>query len=230
MKCCVKILVLPLVLLVSAITLSHADTMSEQELEDWFNDDSDLNIDEVNEGQLTFIPPAADEDAVSTDAVATLTSDSLEKGMVSLQQCYRNLDPVPEVDVVYRYRNMQQLHIVSSGNIADARVIGNSLQLKDVTAGAFVCIAAQVQLLEKMDDDTYGLSFGPYYRRFLDGYYPYHAVVAINYPPALLEFAAISPSPGPYFELVKKPGELILDTWFEGVLQVDITFNSAAAE
>lgn len=231
MRRCLEILLLIMVL---QIKPSYAETMSEQELEDWFNDDSDMTsdnrVDEVNEGELTFIPPPADEDAVATDAMVSMTSDSLEKGMVSLQQCYRNLDPVPEVDVVYQYRNMQQLRIVSSGNIAEARVVGNSVQLKGVTAGAFVCIAAQVQLLEKINDGAYSLSFGPYYRRFLDGYYPYHAVVEISYPPALLEFAAISPSPRPYFDVVKKPGELMLDTWFEGVLQVDIMFKSAAAE
>ena len=234
MRRCVEILVLVLVVLVSTITPSYADTMSEQELEDWFNDDSDLSLDsravEVNEGELIFIPPPADNDVVATDAVVNLSSESLDTGMVSLQQCYRNLDPVPEVDVVYRYRNMQQLRIVSSANIADGSVVGNSVQLKGVTAGAFVCIAAQVQLLEKLDDDNYGLSFGPYYRRFLDGYYPYHAVIAVNFPPSLLEFAAVSPSPRPHFELVTKPGELIVDTRFEGVLQVDIRFKSAAAK
>ena len=226
----VEKILLILVLLVSTVTPINADSMTEQELEDWFNDDSDMSsdnrVDEVNEGQLTFIPPPEEKDAVSTDAVVTVTADSLDTGMVSLQQCYRNLDPVPEVDVVYRYKNMQQLRIVSSGNIVDARVAGNSVQLKDVTKGAFVCIAAEVELLEKSTDNNYGLSFGPYYRRFLDGYYPYHATVKISYPEKLLKFTAVSPSPGPYFELVRKQGELILDTWFEGVLLVDITFNS----
>jgi len=249
----VKILLLSLVLLplVSTISPTYADTMSEQELEDWFLEDPfkddtnlplDSHADEVNEGQLTFIPPLEDKDVVSTDAVVSLTADSLDTGMVSLQQCYRNLDPVPEVDVVYRYKNMQQLRIVSSRNIADARVVGSSVQLKDVTKGAFVCIAADVQLLEKISQDAadlaanqaatqvarnyYGLSFGPYYRRFLDGYYPYHATVSINYPDKLLEFSAVSPSLRPHFELVRKPGELVLDTWFEGILQIDIRFSS----
>ena len=102
----VEKILLILVLLVSTVTPINADSMTEQELEDWFNDDSDMPLhihaDEVNEGQLTFIPPPEDKDAVSTDAVVTVTADSLDTGMVSLQQCYRNLDPVPEVDVVYR--------------------------------------------------------------------------------------------------------------------------------
>ena len=237
MICNVEKLIPPLFLLVSMMSPSYAEPMSEQELEDWFledpfKDDSELDVDEVNEGQLTFIPPSEDKDAVSTDAVVTLTADSLDTGMVSLQQCYRNLDPVPEVDVVYRYKNMQQLRIVSSGNIADAKVVGNSVQLKEVTKGSFVCIAADVQLLEKIvekdSEVTYVMSFGPYYRRFLDGYYPYHATVSISYPEELLDFSVVSPSPRPHFEAVRKPGELLLDTWFEGILQIDIAFKSKA--
>ena len=225
-----EILLLCLVLAISSLTLIYADSMSEQELEDWFNDDSEMDINVVNDGQLTFIPRPADKAVLSTDAVVTMTKASLETGLVSLQQCYRNLDPVPEVDVVYRYKNMQQLRIVSSGNIADARVAGNSVQLKDVTAGAFVCIAADVQLLEKSVEGSYLLSMGPYYRRFLDGYYPYHAMVTINYPIGLLDFSAVSPSPRPHFEVGRKPGELILDAWFEGVLRLDIRFSSSARD
>lgn len=159
-----------------------------------------------------------------------MTDASLVTGLVSLQQCYRNLDPMTEVDVVYRYENMQQLRIVSSENIAQARVAGNSVQLKGVTAGAFVCIAADVQLLEKFAEDSYVMSMGPYYRRFLDGYFPYHAKVTINYPIDLLDFSAVSPSPKPHFDVVRKPGELILYAWFEGVLQLDIMFSSSVRD
>lgn len=225
-----EILLLSLMLAISTLTPIYAESMSEQELEDWFNDDSDMAIDDVNEGQLTFIAQPADKAVLSTEAVVTMTAASLDTGLVSLQQCYRNLDPVPEVDVVYRYKNMQQLRIVSSGNIADARVAGNSVQLKDVTAGAFVCIAADVQLLEKSAEDSYVLSMGPYYRRFLDGYYPYHSIITIKYPSELLDFTVVLPSPRPNFEVLRKPGELILDAWFEGVLQLDITFSSSALD
>lgn len=226
-----EILFLSLMLSISIATPIYAQTMTEQELEDWFNDDSDMDIDidAVNEGQLTFIPQPAVKAVLSTDAIVTMTAASLDTGLVSLQQCYRNLDPVPEVDVVYRYKNMQQLRIVSSANIADARVVGNSVQLKDVTAGASVCIAADVQLLEKSAEGFHVLSMGPYYRRFLDGYYPYHAKVTLYYPDELLEFSAILPAPRPHFEVVRKPGELILDAWFEGVLQLDITFSPSAS-
>ena len=225
-----EILFLSLMLTLSTLTPIYAESMSEQELEDWFNDDSDMAIDDVNEGQLTFIPQPADKAVLSTNAVVTMTKASLDTGLVSLQQCYRNLDPVPEVDVVYRYKNMQQLRIVSSGNIAETRVAGNSVQLKDVTVGAFVCIAADVTLLEKVADGFYLLSMGPYYRRFLDGYYPYHTIITLNYPFELIDFNDISPPTGPDFKVRRKPGELILDAWFTGVLQLDIRFSSSTHE
>ena len=212
------------------VTPTYADVMTEQEIEDWFNDDSEPSNDDVNEGQLTFIAPPADKNILATEAVMTITDNSLKTGMVSLRQCYRNLDPVAEMEVVYSYKNMKQLRIVSVGNIADARVIGNSIQLQDVTASAFVCVAADVQLLENKAEDFYVLSYGPYYRRFLDGYYPYHATVIIDYPQRRLRYADVSPSQRPMFELVTEPGKLIMDTWFEGVLQVNITFSEIAGD
>jgi hypothetical protein len=212
------------------VTSTYADAMSEQEIEDWFNDDSELSSDDINEGQLTFIAPLTDKNILATEAVMTITDNSLITGMVSLRQCYRNLDPVAEMDVVYSYKNMKQLRIVSVGNIAEARVIGNSIQLQDVTASAFICVAAEVQLLENKAEDFYVLSYGPYYRRFLDGYYPYHATVIIDYPEHRLRFADVSPSQRPMFEFVTEPGKLIMDTWFEGVLQVNITFSEIAGD
>ena len=228
--------ILVLILAVAVATPIHAETMTEQQLEDWFNDDGDMDVDmdravdDVNEGQLSFIAPPADKAVLATDAVVSMTEASLSTGLVSLQQCYRNLDPVPELDVVYSYRNMKQLRVVSSENIAQASVAGNSIQLQDLDEGASVCIAAEVQLLEKTSEQSYGLSFGPYYRRFLDGYYPYHVTITINYPEHLLDFSEVSPSPGPHFELIRKPDELTLDAWFEGVLQLDVRFSSTASD
>ncbi len=219
-------LFLSLILAIFTVSSPYADALSEEELEDWFNDDSEPSIDDVNQGQLIFISPLADKNILSSEAIMTITDNSLKTGMVSLQQCYRNLDPVAEMEVVYSYKNMKQLRIVSVGNIADARVVGSSIQLQDVTASAFVCVAAEVQLLENTAEDSYVLSYGPYYRRFLDGYYPYHVTVIIDYPERHLRYADVSPIPRPLFELVKQPGKLIMDTWFEGVLLVNITFSA----
>jgi hypothetical protein len=54
--------------------------------------------------------------------------------------------------------------------------------------------------------------------------------VIIDYPERRLRYADVSPSQRPMFELVTEPGKLIMDTWFEGVLQVNITFSVIAGD
>jgi hypothetical protein len=214
-------------LLAFVYAVAHAE---DQSAEDWFNDDSDLNIDEVNEGDLKFIKPVADKRILHSEAILKVTEDSLDTGMVGLQQCYRNLDPVPEMEVVFDYKNIEQLQITSIDNVGNASLDGQSVQLKAVSQSASVCISAQVQVLEKAGQDTFILSHGPYYRRFLDGFYPYHISVSINFPESRLKFVDISPQPEPLFDVVQQPGKLFLDTWFEGVLLVEIRFSGVAGE
>ena len=207
-----------------------AEPLTEQEIEDWFNDDSEKDVAGVNEGILEFISPLTDKNILSTEGVMTISDDSLKTGMVSLRQCYRNLDPVNEMDVVYSYKNMKGLQVVSFDNIEDVRVVGNSIQLQGVAKSAFVCITAEAQLLKTTAEGAYRLSYGPYYRRFLDGYYPYRVTMTVDYPQKSLSFAAISPPSRPLFELLKEPGKLFMDAWFEGVLRVDITFSEIVTE
>ena len=193
--------------------------------EDWFNHDSELSIEEVNDGELAFIAPITDKSILHSAAVLSITEKSLETGWVGLDQCYRNLDPVGKMDVVYRYKNLKQLTITSINNIGEAKVEGQTIQLEDVSSSATICVQAEVQILEKTGQDSFVLSNGPYYRRFLDGYYPYHVTVGINYPAEKLNFTRISPAPQPLFEVIQQPGKLLVDTWFEGVLLIDITFS-----
>ena len=54
--------------------------------------------------------------------------------------------------------------------------------------------------------------------------------MTIAYPHNRLGFTAVSPSSRPLFELQKQPGKLFMDTWFEGVLLVDIIFSAIDAE
>ena len=193
--------------------------------EDWFNDDSDLSIEDVNEGELTFITPITDKSILHSGSVLSITEKSLGTGWVSLEQCYRNLDPVGKMDVVYRYKNIKQLKITSSGNIGEAKVDGQTIQLEDVSSSAYICVQAEVQILEKTSQDTFVLSNGPYYRKFLDGFYPYHVTISISYPVDKLKYTRILPAPQPLFDVIQQPGKLLVDTWFEGVLQIDIIFS-----
>ena len=223
----VKALLLCVVLAAFIIDPVSAESMSEKQLEEWFNDDSDLSITDVNEGELAFIAPVTDKSILHSRSVLSITEKSLETGWVGLDQCYRNLDPVGKMDVVHYYKNIKQLKITDSGNIGEAKVDGQTIQLEDVSASAHICVQAEVQILEKTSQDTFVVSNGPYYRRFLDGFYPYHVTLIISYPADKLKYTRISPSPQPLFEVIQEPGKLLVDTWFEGILQIDIKFSGA---
>ena len=194
--------------------------------DDWFNENDDLSIDDVNEGELTFITPITDKSILHSGSVLMITEKSMETGWVDLQQCYRNLDRVDKTDVVYRYKSIKQLKIISSGNIGNAKVDGQTIKLEDVSSSAYICVQAEVQILEKTSQDTFVLSNGPYYRQFLDGYYPYHVTVSISYPANKLKYTRITPASQSLFEVVQQAGKLLLDTWFEGVLLIDIKFSA----
>ena len=214
--------------LLAALNIDHVQAAVPAEQtpdEDWFDENSDPSIENVNEGELEFIAPITDKSILHSGAVLSITEKSLETGWVGLDQCYRNLDPVAKMDVVYRYKNIKQLKITSSDNIGEAKVDGQTIQLEDVSSSAYICLQAEVQILEKTSQDSFVLSNGPYYRRFLDGYYPYHVSVSISYPAEKLKYTRISPAPQPLFEVIQQPGKLLVDTWFEGVLLIDIKFS-----
>lgn len=224
----VKTLLLCAVLVAFNIDPVYAGVPTEQTPgDDWFNDDSDLSIEDVNEGELAFIAPITDRSVLHSRSVLSISEKSLVTGWVGLDQCYRNLDPVDKMDVSYRYKNIKQLKITGTGNIGEAKVDGQTIQLEDVSSSAYICVQAEVQILEKSSQDTFVLSNGPYYRRFLDGFYPYHVTVSISYPADRLRYTRISPAPQPLFEVVQQPGKLLVDTWFEGILQIDIKFSGA---
>jgi len=225
----VKILILYIALLSCYSDCVYANApVDKSAAEAWFNDDSDLLIEEVNEGDLNFIAPFTGKKILHSEAVLTITDSSLKAGWVELQQCYRNLDPIGKMDVVYRYKNIKQLKITSLNNIGDTRVNGQTIHLQDVSASAHLCIQAEVQILEQTSDQKFTLSNGPYHRKFFDGYYPYHVTLTIRYPADRLKYTHILPEPQPLFKVIKQPGKFFLDTWFEGVLLIEIKFSGAA--
>jgi len=225
----VKILILYIALLACYNGFVYANAaVDKSAAEAWFNDDSDQLIEDVNEGDLNFIAPITDKKILHSEAVLTITDASLEAGWVDLQQCYRNLDPIGETDVVYHYKNIKQLKITSLNNIGEAWVNGQTIHLQDVSASAHLCIQAEVQVLEQANDQNFTLSNGPYHLKFFDGYYPYHVTLTIRYPADRLKLTHILPAPQPLFKVVKQPGTFFLDTWFEGVLLIEIKFSGAA--
>ena len=216
-----------LVLLTPVLTAGEA-TMTPEELERWFQDDSEQRAIEVSGGELVFLPsrPTRADGRPLPHSYNRLVIDaaSLDDGWVQLEQCHYGLDAVAEAEVVYRYKQLRDLRVLSSDNIGRVWVEGPSVQLQDVQRGATLCIAAAVRVFYRNPDGSFTLVNGPYHRKFLDGYYPYHVTLAVRYPAPRLRYLGMQPEPQPGLSVTPAEGAVTVEAWFEGELNTELRF------
>lgn len=204
--------------------LFASENMSAEELEKWFVEDTPATNKEVNSGQLLFLTSPPVKPALHSSNVFIIDNTSIEEGWVTLTQCYENLDAVPLTEVVFQYRFMRNLKIKSTKNIQQARVINQSVELKNIKKNARLCISAEVRNFYQNEDKTYSLINGPYHRKFLDGYFPYHLSMDIHFP-RQLRFILSQPKQQKGFILNKQQNRIIIDAWFEGKLESELRFE-----
>ena len=201
-------------LLLSAGAGAPADT-------DW-DDDPYEKARAVNEGDLTFLAAPPDRAVHHHVNRQSITSRSLESGWVEMDQCQYPIDPVPQAEIVYTEGRIRGLTVVSASGIGTARVEGHSVQLENITRDAELCVRAETLGLEHTDG-RYVLRNGPFMRRFLDGYYPMHVTLEVGFPPEL-EPVGQEPGAQPGLEVRREANRLILDAWFEGILETRLSF------
>lgn len=211
--------------LLPALAAGAEPDMTAEERDAWFNAKS---VAEVNEGTLSFLitPPAKAVHHHQNRIV--ITHDSLASGWTDLAQCHDNLDSVPRAEIRFRDGFIRDLRVLESRGIAQAWVEGPSVQLRDVTPGARLCIEARTRALSDAGSGFFNLANGPYMRKFLDGYYPMHVSLTIRYPAELLHVVAVSPGEQPGFKLRQEPGLVSIDTYFEGELRTQVQFERKA--
>jgi hypothetical protein len=193
--------------------------MSQQELEDWFHDDTSARIAAVNEGQLVFLPHPPSKPVHHHRNVITIDDETVASGWAELRQCHDHLDRVPATQIVFRADRVRDLTIVSQRGIGRAWVEGASVQLRDVGAGAQICLKVQSQVMFKNVDGTYHVNSGPFMRRFLDGYYPMHLSMDVLLRTDKLRYLDITPAEQDGFRVQAGPHEVKFDVWFEGRLR-----------
>lgn len=213
-----------LTLLFLAAPLSADDRFTD---DIWHEDSPEEKSLTVNEGSLVFIPPVTDRPVLHSDIELLIDQTSLEQGWVKLAQCYNNINPVDSTVIVYRYRQLRSLEVVSQSSIGDISLDGQVVHLSDVRHGASLCVTAEINILEKMarhqgQGHRFRMTNGPYHLRFLDGYYPFHLSLTIVYPGDTLSICSLSPAPQPLFEVADDAGVLTIETWFEGELTIEM--------
>ena len=192
----------------------------------WLEQDDNSSTVLINEGSLDFLQDAQDRRVLQTRNWLIISPESLHAGWVALHQCQSNLDPVPAVEVVYRYHRLRNLRILSTRGIERARVEKSTVQMEQVQEGGEICIEAEVQVLKPDGGLTYTLQSGPFHRRFLDGYYPVRLDYRIHWPAGLLQLEAVHPELQQGFFIREQPGELTIETLFEGRLTIEVHFST----
>jgi hypothetical protein len=219
---CTQVLLLVSCLLFLPGVSGEEDTITDEERA-WLEADDDTS--QVSEGELRFLPGPADREMLHIQNRITILPESLTDGWVKLIQCHHNLAPVPDIQIVYQYRAIQALAIEYSHGVGTAWIEGQSVQMRDVIHNASICISAKVAIFRHRDDKTYSLDNGPYHLRFLDGYYPLHVTLEVDFPSTLLSVVGVTPAPQPGVKLTQVAGKVLLDAYFEGMLYTEIRFQ-----
>ncbi len=221
-----------------AVTLVLSGTamareLSTEELERWFESDELLPPGDVathvNEGKLVFLNRKPNKPVHHHHNQLIISEHSLETGWVWLKQCHDNLDRVPRAQIMFRHGRVRDLKIITNNNIADSWVENNSVQLRDVRAGARLCVTAWTRALETWADGQFTMRNGPFMRKFLDGYYPMHISMDINFTGTGLRLISVSPKQQTGFMIEQQPESVSFDAWFEGRLNTELMFSAASS-
>jgi len=225
------------ILLILVSPLSYSQDFTKQQIDKWLNNpDAPLPVvkkqRKINEGKLVFLDRIKHKAVMHSENKIQITKSSLKDGWVNLNQCYKQLDAFPRVQVVYKYKNIRKLKVHVIKKMDSAKVQGKSVQLVNVKKGATLCVSAQVQSLEKTGT-AYQLKNGPFRRKFLDGYFPLRVSVSVSYPLALIKLARVSPNnkvieKNKGILIHKTKNKIRLDATFEGVLNTRLVFKSTA--
>lgn len=211
--------------LIILLLVSFTASGFTDEEERWLNEIDNENISEISEAQLRFLDPSSNINTLHSTNTLIISQKSIDDGWVDLHQCYRNLDLLPEVDITYFYRSIRNLKIISTNNIDSAKVINQNITLKNIKKNPEICVSAEVRVFYQNPDLTFSLINGPYHRRFLDGYYPYHITLNIKFPGHILQLQETIPEQTKNFLVSVKRNSLLVDTTFEGILNIETKFK-----
>lgn len=165
-------------LLLSVITFSaYAEIEISESLEGltpeekaWLLDDSALDAFVVSSETFAWSKKASKDNYWLSNHI-TVTPKTLDDRWLQFSQCHHQLDPVPKIEVAYHPTNIRNLEVVSAEGIESTQLKMHSVELKDVSKGAKVCIQGESKTA-KITQAGFEINRGPYMRRFLDGYYP----------------------------------------------------------
>ncbi len=179
-------------------------------------------------GGPRFEPLAtAPDEAVFLHAkVLTLTRESLTSGWVGNHQCHRRFAAVPALDVVFPAGAVDAIEILEADGIGQAWSDDQGVYSRHVTPDSRLCFRSRNRLLVRdVGGGGYHMLVGPFFYRFLDGYFPMRMDLTVRYPAALLRSRRVTPDGPPDVEVRHGPGEIRVTSVFRGELWVEFWFE-----
>lgn len=202
----------------------HADD------EDWFFENFEEKIENVNEGEVKFLTETPVKKVHSHRNWITISADSLETGWTSLKQCHENLDALDAVQISFNQETTRRYYIESYSDIGRVWIDKSNIELEDIKKDAKLCISLQTKNIHIASDGHVMMRNGPYMRRFLDGYYPIHVNLNVDYPCELMRFIKTKNSLQSGFAVKTESCSVIIDSLFEGKLYTELLFEKISRD
>ena len=179
---------------------------------------------------LVLIDAPAPGDLYRIRNQVILTADSLHSGWIRIEQCHENLDPVPDLQIVYRPGRIDWIRLRGHSNIGRVRIEDLSVQLQDIQPGARLCLTLRKRMSNGEREGEYRLSHGPFYRQFLDGYYPMQLIYRLDYPAGRATAGLLNREQISGTDIRESAGRLEVEAHFAGRFKLDLLIRSRSSE
>ncbi len=183
--------------------------------------------DVVGEGQIRYLKNRPDPDAYRYESKVTISSASLESGLVEIQTCHKQLDPIRKVVIVFNKDRIRDIQVRSLDGIAMAEVRDNRVTLTEVQKGGSICIDLQSRALDSLGNGLYQLNAGPLMRRLFDGYLPMSATMKFSWPNKLFAVQETKPTSQDGVSIKPSQDGLEMDLIFSGKMTAQILLKRA---
>lgn len=176
----------------------------------------------AQEGQLRFLEAHPEPHTYRYESRVRISEESLITGVVTLNTCHFELDPIRKVVIAFNPNRLQKLEITQASGVGSLEVRGHLIEMTDVKRGASVCIDLESKALERLNETTYRLNAGPLMRRYFDGYLPMRATLMLSWPGDRITLKETNPAPQKGVTLLQFPGRAEMDIIFAGRLTANI--------
>ena len=202
---------------VYAVLLSVAPVLADH------NDELEQLL-EIGDEHFVALTEAPPHPPFVHQKILTLGRESMSSGWVQNEQCHRQFSPTSALQFVFKRGRIRAIEIVEQHDIGRSWVDGNTVQLEDVNKRSSICFRSENRMLERRAGGGYGIKVGPFFYRFLDGYFPVTVDLRVRFPADRLTLREVRAEDG--VEVVRLTDEVRLRSTFQGILRVEMLFDS----